>query len=209
MHRGRRRPDRTRLMAKFRGHERRSVEDFAEGPGAGGTHYPRNQEIGATRQSPADHNALEIEDLEGHGAGPAEGRTGAVDEVQREVIALPGGLENGRGVERIRLFERAVDAGTDGRARASDQVIGAALGFQATVFAAGAGIAQGFDGNVADLTREARSSFIRLAVEDEAPAHAGARGDEQDVGKPARGSVLNLRKRGRGGVVSTCRSDGR
>ena len=101
MHRRRRRPDRTRLMAEFRRHERRPVEDFAEGPGAGRVHYPWNEQIGATGEAAADHDAFEVEDLQGHGAGPPEGETGAVDEVQREVVTLPGRFENGGGIEGI------------------------------------------------------------------------------------------------------------
>ena len=93
-----------------------------------------------------------------------------------------------------------MDAGADGSPGATDQVIGSALRLEATVLAAGAGVAEGLDRHVADLAREARSTLIRLAVEHEAAAHAGAGGDEENVREATRRAIPDLRE-GRGGCV--------
>ncbi len=207
MHRCRRRPDRTRLMAEFGRDKRCAVEDFAERPGAGRPHYPRNQQIGATGESAADDDPFEIEDLKGHGAGPAEGGAGAIDEVQCDVITRASGLENGGGIERIDPGERTVDARPNAGPGSAHQVVSAALRLQAAVLPARTGVAKGLDGHVADLPRKTRSALVGLPVQHQTSTNPGSGGDEKHVRKAASRAVFHFREGGGGGVVHDAHGD--
>ena len=105
LRRRRRRPDRTRLVAEFSRDKGGAVEDLAERPGAGRHHYPRNQQIAATSEAAPDNDSFEVEDLQGHGARAPEGGTGAIDEIQSEVVAPARGVEYCGRVKKVGLLE--------------------------------------------------------------------------------------------------------
>ena len=69
------------------------------------------------------------------------------------------------------------------------------------MLAARAGVAEGLDGDVADLARKSGGALVGLAVQHEAAADPGPRRDEQNVRKTAGGAVLHLGESRRRGVV--------
>ena len=132
-----------------------------------------------------------IEDHDRVGKPEAEHATGPLPDLGRDLVARIGRELQELGGEGLEVRNQPAQDGAAPRpavqqpARRAQDPVGPGIGFEAAAPAAVAGLAVRDDLGVADLAGRAGRATLQAAVDDQAPAHAGAQGHAEHVARPA------------------------
>ena len=170
--------------------------------------HGRQKDVTGLSQAAGEHDDLGIENGAQVGQADAQGVAQAGVALQGGGIVLAGGGGDGLAGDPVGIpageFDDAggVVGAECGQLPAVDTQGGArAVALQAPSQAATAGAPVGDDGDVADFGGEAGGAAHEAAVDDDGTAHAGAQGDDEDVGLARRGAEPGLGPAGGVGVV--------